>query len=119
MNNLTDIAMILQNIGIGLAVLAVLIVLIRIAEAVLRHFARRHAANTDLDLIGRRAVVSHTIRPRKAGKIVCTDTDGVEIEAEATSDRSIKHGSPVVITAIDGGKLRVSPIDDSTAGTRP
>lgn len=108
--NLTEITAILQTLGIGIVVLAVLLLLIRILEIFMRRLAQRHVDNTDLDIIGRQAVVTATIRPRKPGKVSCKDHNGADLLAEASSDQVLRRGQKVLINAINGRQLRVSPL---------
>lgn len=109
--NLTDITEILQTLAIGIAVLALLLLVIRILEIFMRRLAQRHVDNTDLDIIGRQAVVTATIRPRKPGKVSCHDQTGAEFLAEASSDQMLRRGQKVMINAINGHQLRVSPLE--------
>jgi membrane protein implicated in regulation of membrane protease activity len=106
-SNMAEITLIFQAIGLCIIALAILLVVINVLLVILRRLARRHAANTDLDLIGRRAVVSHTIRPSKPGKILCRTGGGEAVTAEASSDSIIRRGQVVLITSIEGGRLRV------------
>jgi membrane protein implicated in regulation of membrane protease activity len=106
-SNMAEITLIFQAIGLCIIALAVLLAVANSLVFILRRLARRHAANTDLDLIGRRAVVSHTIRPRKPGQILCQTGDGEAVTAEASSDCILRRGQDVLITSIEGGRLRV------------
>lgn len=111
MNNLTEITNTLRIIGIALAALAVVLLVFRVMEIFLRRLARHHVTSTDLDLIGRQAVVMATIRPARPGKIRCQNASGQECIAEASSDHLVRRGEAVLITAIEGGCLRVVTLE--------
>ena len=110
MNNLADITNTLQYIGITLTALAVALLLVRVLEMILRRLARHHVTSTDLDLIGRRAVTTATIRPTRPGKIYCRNAAGQDCIAGACSDHVIRRGQDVLISAVEGGCLRVVPM---------
>lgn len=113
MNSLTEITSTLRIIGTALAGLAVVLVIIRVSEMILRRLARHHVTSTDLDLIGRRAIVMATIRPTRPGKIRCKNAAGQDCIAEASSDQLIRRGQEVLISAIESGCLRVVLIETS------
>ena len=115
MSSLTDITMALQIFGISIVSLAGLLLLIRIFERILRRLALHHVTSTDLDLIGKRAVVTSTIRPTRPGKINCRDAAGAECVVEACSDHVIHRGRVVLITAVESGRLRVLPVPGEAA----
>ena len=106
--SISEITFTLGTIGIGIVVLTALLAVIRLASHILRRLARSQVARTDLDLIGVVAEVTHTIRPRRPGKIRC-QTDRGELVTEATSDSTIRSGQKVLITAINHGSFRVLP----------
>jgi len=114
MSNLTEITNTLRIIGTALAGLAIVLVILRILEVILRRLARHHVTSTDLDLIGRRAIVMATIRPARPGKIRCQNAAGQDCIAEASSDQLIRRGQEVLISAIESGCLRVVLLGTST-----
>jgi membrane protein implicated in regulation of membrane protease activity len=109
MNNISEITTIFLSIGIAVLALTALLVLILTAERFLRRMARHHVTSTDLDLIGKQAVVTHTIRPNRPGRIYCQNEKNEDCIAEASSDRIIRRGSFVLVTALESGVLRVRP----------
>lgn len=119
MNNLDDITTAIQFLGTTIAALVVLLLLFRLLELVLRRLARHHINSTDLDLIGRRAVVTSTIRPSRPGKITCRNTAGTDCVAAACSDHLVRRGQNVLVSAIEGDCLRVVPTDVEKPDRRP
>ncbi|HAL73507.1 MAG TPA: hypothetical protein DCM45_00265 [Clostridiales bacterium] len=113
MNNLTEITNTFKIIGIALAALAAVLAILRVWEVIMRRLARHHVTSTDLDLIGRRAIVMATIRPKRPGKIRCQNAAGQECIAEASSDQLIRRGQEVLISAIESGCLRVVLLETS------
>lgn len=107
MANLADITNTLRYLSVAAGIMAGLLILVKAAEAVLRLLARHHVTRTDLDLIGREAVVTSTIRPTRPGKIYCQNVSGEDCVADALSDRVIRRGEDVLITAIEETGLRV------------
>ena len=113
MNSLTEITSTLRIIGTALALLAIVLVILRASEVILRRLARHHVTSTDLDLIGRRATVVATIRPTRPGKIRCQNAAGQDCFAAASSDQLIRRGQEVLISAIESGCLRVVLLESS------
>jgi hypothetical protein len=106
--SLGEMTVLLKWTGIGLAVLALLLILIQAALIVMRRLVRQQMAHTDLDLVGQRAVVIQNIRPYRPGRIRCRTAQG-DRTAEAVSDRMIRSGLMVLIIAVHQGKYRVVP----------
>lgn len=113
-DTMSEITFFLTLFSIGFAVLALLLLLIKVLLTILRRMARRHVSRTDLDLIGLRAVVTHTIKPRRPGKIRCLTAAGDPLVAAASSDNMIRSGTTVMITAISQGYYHVLPVDSTT-----
>ncbi len=112
-DTMVETTFLLQWLVIAFAVLLVLLIMINLLLRMMRRLARHHVSRTDLDLIGIRATVTHTIRPRKPGKIRCQIKDEDSMVVEAMSDSAIRSGRQVLITAISQGKFRVVPIEQT------
>lgn len=108
-NSMLNTTSVIQWLSIAFIILLVLLVLTQAALAVLRRHARKQVSRTDLDLIGLKATVTHTIRPNKPGKISFAADDGGLLFLEAVSDQKIQSGRPVRIIAISDGLYRVQP----------
>lgn len=107
MPTLSQMTQIFYLLGIAAIILAGLLVVIAITEKILRRLAGSHISSTDLDSIGRKAVVTQTIRPGRPGKVHYQNASAQDIISEAVSDRVIRRGSKVLITAIDKSFFRV------------
>ncbi len=107
--SVTELTQIFQIIGHSMIILGVLLIGAIIAERILKRLARHHVASTDLDLIGKAAVVTHTIRPDRPGQIYYQNDDGEDYVAEAVSDQIIRRGEDVLIIANEAGQLRCLP----------
>lgn len=102
----------LQFLGILIVVLLVLLVLVRILVRILRRMAMHRVSLTDQDLIGQEAVVIKTVRSSRPGNIVC-EWQGDKLTGSAVSDRIIRPGQKVLITATDRGVYRVRSIEET------
>ena len=108
---MSDMTLYLNILAIGIAGLAVLIVLVNAAILLLRPVARRHASRTDLDQVGQKATVVKSIRPGRPGQIRYRTDEGYH-QADAEADSLIRNGRPVLILSVVQNRFRVRPLTD-------
>jgi membrane-bound ClpP family serine protease len=112
-NSLNGLITIMKWIALAILVLSALSILLKILVSIYQNAARRHVWQTDLDLIGKRARVTRTIRPWRPGQVCFREEAKEPVFAEAVCDKMIARGSPVLITAIREGRLRVLPVSST------
>lgn len=83
---------------------------------------RRTVHQTDLDLIGREATVTRSIRPHHIGRITCQDGEQSRVFS-ASGAQQMPVGTVVLITAFDQGVARTIPkglsVQNATVNQNP
>ncbi len=105
-----EISQILRWIVTTVGILLFLLLLLKGLTWLLRRFVHRQVGQTDLDLIGLEATVIRSIRPQKVGKVKC-NVAGRPVIVAAAGMMALTVGRRVLITAMDKGTARVSPLE--------
>lgn len=108
--SVSDITRLLQISGVAIAILAVLLILFKIAVWLLRIILRRKMSTGNADLVGQQATVIKTVRIQKPGEIEC-EFKGQLLTGPAISDSKIRPGNLVLIYAAEKDWFKVRPIE--------